>query len=145
MIPIYPKKCKKSNKCKKKVVDLGCTRRFHFFKVLKAQKKNHFRSLTFCLRLLEMLIQASQGASSSGKQHTLLLMSGDPGMSEHHRWAHGGLSGLGCCWAHPRWAVGAHLGALETVGRAGMPMYSLFPKTAIPTRLGPLRVARSRS
>ena len=39
MIPIYPKKCKKSNKSKKKVVDLGCTRRFHFFKMLKSTKK----------------------------------------------------------------------------------------------------------
>ena len=31
MILIYPKKCEKSNESKKKVVDLGCTRRFHFF------------------------------------------------------------------------------------------------------------------
>ena len=31
MIIIYPKKCEKSNESKKKVVNLGCTRRFHFF------------------------------------------------------------------------------------------------------------------
>ena len=49
MIPIYPKKCKKSNKSKKKVVDLGCTRRFHFFKVLKSTKKEPFPISYFLL------------------------------------------------------------------------------------------------
>ena len=49
MIPIYPKKCKKSNKSKRKVVDLGCTRRFHFFKVLKSTKKEPFPISYFLL------------------------------------------------------------------------------------------------
>jgi hypothetical protein len=49
MIPIYPKNVKKSNERKKKVVDLGCTRRFHFFKVLKSTKKEAFPISYFLL------------------------------------------------------------------------------------------------
>ena len=49
MIIIYPKKCEKSNESKKKVVDLGCTRRFHFSKVLKSTKKEPFLLFYFLL------------------------------------------------------------------------------------------------
>ena len=64
MILIYPKKCKKSNKSKKKVVDLGCTRGFHFFKVLKSTKKEPFLISYF---LLEAPWDAWISISSSSK------------------------------------------------------------------------------
>ena len=36
---------------------------------------------------------------------------------------------LGFYTGHPRWAVGAHLGRLEAVGRARMPLGNLFPSS----------------
>ena len=47
---------KKSEESEEKVVDLGCKRHFHFYKLMQSTKKRHFNALHIAsirLRLLE--------------------------------------------------------------------------------------------